>query len=93
MEFPKGLSRNEIYSAVERMKADPKFPMIERVKNNLINFLNNNCPHCGLNIYENSRILRIKERLNHDYVRYVCKCGTAFTKYEPKECEESEMTG
>jgi len=84
----KGLTAEEIWSIAERIKADTSYPKVKQVMNGVINLTNDSCPNCGLNIYENSRIIRIKEKPKGDYVRYICKCGTAFFKYEKLDPEE-----
>lgn len=65
--------RDIAYSWGERRKAEANFPEVRRIARGIYNFTSRNCPGCGLDIYEHSRLLRvIEERARGDYVVYLC---------------------
>jgi len=85
----KGLTFNEIQSIAEQTRAYTVFPKAKKIMTDVINLLNDECPECGLNIYDNARIVYIREHAMTDMVTYICSnCGTVFRKLEIKDEEE-----
>lgn len=85
----KGMTREEILSLLHRLKVQTDFPEVRQFCARQILLYTDSCPICGANIYEFSRILRIREYANYDFVTYICQlCKTGFRKIEFKDPDE-----
>jgi hypothetical protein len=82
------LTEHEVYAILEHKIWRKDFPRLKRVWPVTLSAYDFNCPYCKNKIWGNVRFVTVvKETPDIDLILLVCKCGTAFRKYEDKREE------